>query len=526
MRLAVLGQGEVRASITRPLAETFTRPDILDREGRLLATDIEAPTLYADPSLILDLDEVIEGVSSVLTDIDVQDLRRQLADRSRRFVRLRRGVPPRVAQRIHDLGIPGLAFRMEPKRVYPAGGVAGHVLGHVNTDNKGMAGIEGYIDESVGIEASNGFIASPREPVRLTLDLGVQHALESELADAATRYSAPGAAGLVLDAETGAVLAAASLPTVDPARPSQSLERTRLDKLTVGTYELGSIFKTMTVAMAIDQGLATPDTVYDVRAPLRSGSYTIRDLHPLGRPLTVRDIFIHSSNVGAGMIALQAGTDRQRAFLDRLGLLEPIRTQAGPVAPPRTPERWGQIETITVSYGHGLAVAPLQFAAAAAAIVNGGFKVTPTFLGPVADLSTRPRVLRAETSDAMRELMRRNVTSRSGTGRRADVPGYEVGGKTGTAEMPGRGGYREKAVIASFLGAFPMSRPRYIVLVLLHQPEASEETKGQLTAGLNAAPATARIIERIAPILGIVPAVQRVDDSVALTEFDGRPRPQ
>jgi cell division protein FtsI (penicillin-binding protein 3) len=506
VRLAAMGQFEARVALARPLAESHARPDIIDRHGRLLATDVAVPTLYADPSLILDVDEVLERLTKILPDLETNGLRPALSDRSRRFVRVRRGLAPATAQRIHDLGLPGLAFRDELKRVYPAGALAGHVLGHVNVDNKGLSGIERYIDDAIGVEEVHGAAAGQKPPIRLSLDLGAQHSLEAELRSAVARHQAEGAAGVMMDAATGEVLAAASVPEIDPAHPAQSLDEARRDKLSAGTYELGSIFKSMTVAMALEAGTATPDKVYDVRATLHAGPYVIRDLHPPGRPLSVREIFIYSSNVGAGLMALELGAERQRAYLARLGLLKAVRTEAGPIAAPNLPGVWGQAETITIAYGHGLAVAPLQFGAAAAALVNGGFRITPTFVVPSPAAQARPlRVLRPETSAALRELMRRNVTSPYGTGRQADVPGYEVGGKTGTAEIPGLDGYRKSAVISSFLAAFPMSAPRYIVLIMLYEPKPTVETKGQITAGLNAAPTAGRFIARVAPILGVLP---------------------
>ena len=514
VRLAAMGQPEARVALPRPFAETYARPDIVDRNGRLLATDVATPTLYADSSLILDADEVIERLTNILPDLAAKVLRPALTDRSRRFVRLRRGLAPATAQRIHDLGLPGLYFRDEPKRVYPAGALAGHVLGQVSADNKGLSGIERHIDDSLGSAGAPGALAGQNAPVRLSLDLGAQHTLEAELQAAVARHQAQGAAGVVMDAATGEVLAAASIPEIDPAHPAQSLDEGFLDKLATGTYELGSVFKSMTIAIALEAGTATLDKVYDVRATLHAGPYVIRDLHAAGRPLSVREIFIYSSNVGAGLMALELGAERQRAFLARLGLVDAIRTEAGPITAPNLPAAWGQAETITIGYGHGLAVAPLQFTAAAAALVNGGFRVKPTFLAPTAaNVARALRVLRPETSAAMRELMRSNVTSPYGTGRQADVPGYEVGGKTGTAEIPGQGGYRESAVISSFLASFPMSAPRYVVLIVLYEPRPTAETKGQITAGVNAAPTAGRLIARVAPILGILPKVKPVAEA-------------
>jgi cell division protein FtsI (penicillin-binding protein 3) len=501
VHLAIMGQGEIRIAIAEPIARTYARPDIVDRHGRLLATDVEAHSLYADPALILDPDEVAERLAAILPEVDATELRLSLADQGRRFVWVKRGLPPAIAQRVHDLGLPGLGFRKEPRRVYPGGRLAGHVLGHVNIDNRGIAGIERWIDETFGLEAVLVARAAERPPVRLSLDLGVQHGLTQELRDAASRHRAEGAAGLVMDIATGEIRGAASLPDADPARPAEALEEARLDRVAAGSYELGSIFKLATVALALETGSATLDKLYDVRAPLRAGPHVVRDPHPQARPLTVREIFVHSSNVGAGMLAIEAGGAAQRAFLGRLGLTEPIRTEAGAVAPPRLPRRWGRAETVTIAYGHGLAVAPIQFAAAAAALLNGGRRVAPTFRAMASPQQPGERVVAAATSAALAELMRRTVTHPAGTGRRAEVSGFEVGGKTGTAEMAAAGGYVQDSVIASFVAVLPASAPRHLVLVMLHRPQPTPETKGQITAGLNAAPTAGRIIARVAPLL-------------------------
>jgi cell division protein FtsI (penicillin-binding protein 3) len=261
--------------------------------------------------------------------------------------------------------------------------------------------------------------------------------------------------------------------------------------------------------MALEAGTADLDKAYDVTKPLATGPYTITDLHPQGRPLSVREIFLHSSNVGAGLLARELGPRRQRALLEGFGLLEAMRTEAGPIAPPQLPRTWGDAETITIAYGHGLAVAPLQFAAAVAGLVNGGTRVKPTLLAGGNGGGPGTRMVSAATSAKIRETMRLNVTHAAGTGRRAEAEGYRVGGKTGTAEMPGRGGYHAKAQISSFVGAFPMDAPRYVTLVLLFEPQTGAVGGDQATAGLNAAPTTARIVERVAPLLGVLP--RRVD---------------
>jgi cell division protein FtsI (penicillin-binding protein 3) len=504
VRLSMVERPEIRVASAEPIGRVFARPDILDRGGRLVATDVAVPSLYADPALLIDLDEVIEKLTRTFPDLDAAELRKALGDRNRRFAWIKRGLTPRQAQRVHDLGLPGLGFRQEPKRVYPAGALLGHLVGYVNVDNKGAGGLERYIDDNLGIESVLGAAPSRIPPVALSIDLGVQQALAAELKEALTRYQASGAAGLVMDVTTGELVAAVSLPELDPDKPLEAQEDGRENRLSTGVYELGSIFKVLTVAMALDEKTATLDKIYDVRQPMVFGKHTITDLHPQGRPLSVRDVFIHSSNVGAGMIALEAGSARQIGFLSRFGLLSGARTEAGPVAAPIVPKRWGEIETVTIAYGHGLATTPVHFSAAVAALVNGGTKVTPTVLARRKELAG-DRLVRAETSAGVRELLRLNVTSPHGTGRRAEVAGYRVGGKTGTAEMPGKGGYQKKSVISSFVAAFPMDAPRFLTFVSLFEPRASEETKGQITAGLNAAPVTGRLIARVAPLLDVLP---------------------
>ncbi len=504
LRLAVKADADIHLNLAEPIGQSWSRPDIVDRHGQLLASDVATHSLYADPQAVLDVDEVVEKLTAALAGLDRSELRRTLADRGRRFAWIARGLTPRQAQRVHDLGLPGLAFRTELKRVYPLGALTGHLIGTVNVDNKGLAGLERTLDEIGKVEAVQGPDRSEKPALRLALDVGVQHAVSEELQAALARYSASGAAGLVLDLASGEVVAAVSLPAVDPVRPADWLDLKHADKLMSGTFELGSVFKTLTVAMAIEAGVADLDTVYDVRRPLAMGAYTITDLHPSGRPLTVREIFLHSSNIGAGLIALDIGAERQRQFLTRVGLCEPLRTEAGAIAPPQLPKHWGKVETVTVSYGHGIAVAPLQLAAAMAGVITGS-KVAPTLLAREDARATPIRLVSAATSSKIQEILRLNVTSPIGTGRRAEVEGYRLGGKTGTAEMPGRGGYQAKAVISSFIGAFPMDAPQYLTLVMLFEPEPVAGIAPGITAGVNAAPTTARIVHRIAPVLGVLP---------------------
>src|SRR5262245_11697671 len=297
--LAVKSNSEIRRVTAEPATPSSARPDITDRRGRLLASDVEVPSLAAKPALVLDIDETVERLNKVLPDLNALELRKALSEPGRRFVWIRRHLAPHVAQRIHDLGLPGLEFYTEFRRTYPADDLAGTVLGGVNIDNRGVAGVERHIDTILGKQFDAG---GGRPSIRLSLDLGVQQALEHELAAALARFRAEGAAGLILDVDSGEVLAAASLPATDPSRRSH-----QVDKLAGCTYQLGSVFKAVTVAMALDSELATLETVYDVRRPLIAGRYTIRDLHPQRRPLTVREIFVQSSNIGAAMLAREAG---------------------------------------------------------------------------------------------------------------------------------------------------------------------------------------------------------------------------
>ncbi len=505
IRLAATAQPEITISKAEAAPQSFARPDIIDRSGRLIATDVAMPSVYADPFHVLNRDQFVERVASVLPETDMRGLRQSLGEPGRRFVWVRRGLSPKLAQQVHNLGLPGLAFKTELRRAYPMGRLAGYVLGNVDVDNKGIAGIEHHIDAAIGVEGVHGATLTSRGPVRIALDTGVQHSVEHELDTAMRRFRSKAAAGLVMNIDTGEVLASASLPSIDPLSSSAGGDEVHIDRISGGSYELGSVMKMVTLAMVLDGGSWDLSSLVDVTQPLKSGRYEIKDAHPSRRPLTVEEVFTRSSNVGAALLALEVGRDRQKDFLTRLGLLDAMRTERGPVASPQMPQLFGEAEQITMAYGHGLAIAPLQFAAAAASLINGGTRVAPTFMAATAgSVRQGERVVSPATSKRIQDLMRLNVVA--GTGKRAAVPGYEVGGKTGTAEMARKGGYAEKSVIASFVAAFPMSKPQYLVFVSLFEPHATPDTAGEVTAGRNAAPTAGRIIARIAPQLGVLPA--------------------
>ena len=509
-RLAMLGMMPETPDKRRTVALDFmtsSRPDIFDRAGRLLATDVESSMLYAEPSKkVGDVDEAVELITAVLPDVNATELRQKLSSK-KGFVRIKREISSRQQSEIHRLGIPHIGFMRESKRVYPAGNEASHVLGHVNVDNQGIAGLEKWVDTGGLADLHLAGLATGRalEPVNLALDLAIQHALRDELLAAKERYQANSTSGMVLNVKTGEIVAMVSLPDYDPNEPANSVDPTRLNRLTTGVYEMGSTFKALTVAMALDSGKATLASQFDARTPLQYGQFTISDFHAQHRVLSVPEIFTYSSNIGAAKIALTIGPEAHRTFLKKMGQLDRLKTELPESAQPLVPKTWAEINTATIAFGHGLSVAPLQAVMATAALVNGGVLIPPTFLkrseAEAAALATR--VIKPETSEKMRYLLRLNVEK--GTAARAEVEGYYVGGKTGTSEKVVRGHYSHDKLLSVFMGVFPCDAPEYLVLVMVDEPKNSGEQKGHATAGLNAAPTTGKIIARIAPMLGVKP---------------------
>jgi cell division protein FtsI (penicillin-binding protein 3) len=502
------------------ISTTVHRPDILDRNGRLLATDIRGATLYADPKRVIDRDELAEHVASVLPGVNAESLRKRLEGGSR-FVRIKRELSPRQQSEIHELGLPGLGFIEEYRRVYPVGATASHVVGLVDVDNRGIAGIEQFVDDNPQLTMGGAQAPSGEEAVTLSLDVGVQHVLREELKNAMTTFEAKAAAGIVVNVKSGEVMGLASLPDYDPNHREQALHKDRLNRIGFGVYEMGSVFKVFTVAGVLDLGLANLNTTYDASSPIHYASFTISDFHGKGRPLSVTEAFIYSSNVATAKMALHMGVNRHRAFLEKLGLLRAVTTELGPSAAPIVPKHWQKLNTMTIAFGHGLSVTPLQLATATLPLLNGGIAVQPTFLTRSAEeaMSTSPRVLKPATSAAMLKLMRMNVVK--GTGKNADAEGYRVGGKTGTAEKVVKGRYSNSALLTSFLAAFPTDDPQYLVLVMLDEPQRVAATKGYATAGWNAAPTVGKIVARIGPILGVPPKLaagqSRFDAKVSAT---------
>jgi cell division protein FtsI (penicillin-binding protein 3) len=482
------------------------RPDITDRNGEIVATDVKAPSLYAEPRKIIDVDEAVELLTAVLPDMDATELRERLASK-RGFVWLKREITPAQQREIHHLGIPGIGFVDENKRDYPNGAEVSHVIGLVNIDNQGIAGIEKWLDDSGLAALHMAGLATDRlqNPVQLALDLRVQHVLREELLEAKQRFSAVAASGVITDVRTGEIVSLVSLPDYDPNNPREAKLPDRINRLTTGVYEMGSTFKALTLAMALDSGKVTLSSSYDARVPLRYGKFTIHDFHAQHRFLSVPEIFTYSSNIGTARIALQLGVEYHKAFLKKVGQLDRLHTELPESAEPLVPKHWGELNTVTIAFGHGLSVAPLQAVMAVSALVNGGHLIPPTFLkrNEADAMALSKQVISAETSKEMRYLMRLNAEK--GTAKLADINGYYVGGKTGTADKIIGGHYSKTKVLTAFMGIMPSDQPRYLVAIMLDDPQASAETHGFNTSGWNAVPVAGKVIARVAPLLGVEP---------------------
>ena len=495
------------------------RPDLTDRNGEVLATDIKTTSVFAEPRNVIDADEAFDALASVLPELRSDaTLRKKLAGKSG-FTWVKREITPTQRQKIFRLGLPGIGFIEENRRFYPGAGMAGHILGAVNIDNQGLSGIEKYIDEETGLgDLQKLGIVNNRnlEPRRLSIDLRVQHVVRDEITDAKEKYRAVAAVGIVMNAKTGEVIAMSSVPEVDPNKPSTALEKERMNRATAGVFEMGSVFKTFNSAMALDSGKVRIGDIFDV-TPLQFGGRHIGEFHSKGRPLTVTEIFQYSSNNGSARMALKAGPDTQYAFFEKMGFHKKLDTELPEVAMPHFPRRISEISTATMAFGHGISVSPMHTAIAACALVNGGYLVNPTFFPRTEEEARRlgKQVVRPETSDKIRYLFRANVDPLGpGSGHRAEVPGYRVGGKTGTAEKIENGHYSAGKRFNSFLAAFPIDNPQYVVLIVLDEPKAEKDV-GAATAGLNAAPTAGAVIRRIAPMLGVMPKYEVAAPTIA-----------
>jgi cell division protein FtsI (penicillin-binding protein 3) len=493
------------------------RADIVDRNGVLLATSLKTASLYADARVVLDADEAARKLATVLPDLDIAKVRRKLMS-DRAFIWIRRHLTPRQQNAVNRLGIPGLDFLQEERRVYPAGPLVSHIVGHTDIDNRGLVGIERAFDRALGRKGT---------PLQLSIDLRVQHAMHAELSSAMETFQAIGGAGIVMDVNSGEVLSLVSLPTFDPNKPMAIGKEARFNRATLGVYEMGSTFKIFNTAMALDTGRITLGSGYDAKDPIRIARFVIRDFHAKRRWLSVPEIFMYSSNIGSVKMALDVGPIAQQEFMRRIGMLRPSPVELPEVGSPLVPNRWREINAMTISFGHGISVSPMQLVSGVASMVNGGVRRNPTLIHqPDGERPKGTRVISAATSEKIRRLMR--LVVENGTGKNAAADGMLVGGKTGTAEKVVGRRYKTKALMSSFIGAFPMTAPRYVVFAMLDEPTGTKETFGYATGGWVAAPVVGKVIARIGPMLGVDPVDPASEDIRRrmavniVTEKDGR----
>ena len=492
---------------TTPVDDATTeRADITDRNGMLLATSLPTVSLCADSKSIINPAEASQQLLTVLPDLNAQKLNDDLRN-GKHCAMLKRHLTPRQYYEVNKLGIAGLEFRPDERRIYPAGNVAAHVVGYTDIDDNGLAGIEKSMDSRLGEDP---------KPLALSIDLRVQSIMHQELVQAMSDYHAEAAAGIVMDVNTGEILSMVSLPDFDPDHAGSATDEQKFNRATLGVYEMGSTFKIFNTALALDSGLVHMDDTFDTAHTLEIGGHKIRDFEPENRALNVAEIFTHSSNIGSARMAQRFGGTRQRAFFARLGLTEKPSLEVPEVGAPLIPSArdWSDATTLTAAFGHGVAVNAVQLTSAVATIANDGYSVHPTLLrqdAPVAQ-STDP-VVSSHTSALVRSLMRLVVTR--GTAKKADVDGYMVGGKTGTADKLVNGHYVDNQRLSSFVGLFPINAPKYLVFALLDDPKGNATTHGFATAGWIAAPVVNHVIAQMAPLLGMPPLSK---DMVAATD--------
>lgn len=493
---------------------TATRPPILDRNGLEMAVDIRVPSLFAEPRRIIDVEEAVQKLRTVLPDLDESWLRNRLTG-DKGFVWVQRELSPVIQDRVMRLGIPGIDFITESKRFYPGMNEASHILGSTNIDNQGIAGIEAHMDgENVALLQDLGLArGNALAPVELSVDMRVQHVMHEQLIDALERYKAVAAAGVMMDIHTGEIIALASLPDFDPNQPASALVKDSFNRITAGIFEPGSIFKTVTMAGALDSGAVSVSDQFDARFGIRFGRFTIDDFHGKHRILSLPEVYKYSSNIGTIRIMQAMGKEDYRAFLTRMGFDKRVPFELPEMRLPTVPKDFSEVGAATASFGHGLSVSPLHMVAAYAAFANGGNLVPPTlYKRDIAD--TEPfyqRVLQPSTSDALRYLMRLNALEGSGSQMNKAAQGYRVGGKTGTAEKVVDGRYSASKVTNFFASAFPLDNPRYAMVIMVDEPRAENPQSGT-TAGWNAGTVTGRIVQRVAPMLGIAPDFSEVLD--------------
>lgn len=473
-----------------------SRNEIVDRNGELLAVDLSIVSLYANPKLITNPDNTATQLVEIFPNLKKEDLVKAFkSDKS--FVWIQKNITPKQQHKVNNLGVPGLEFEKGSKRVYTQGNLFSHILGYVDTDGHGIAGIEKQFDS---------YLTNPKnEKLTLSLDLRVQNIVHEEITKSINEFQAKGGIGIVMDAENGEIISLVSLPDFDPHHPGKAKPEELFNQVSLGVYEIGSIMKGLTIAMALETKAVSLNDVYYVKEPLKAARFTIHDYKPKFSYLSIPQIFMYSSNIGTAMISLEVGGKTQRAFLKNWGLFDPLKIELPEKGQPMYPseKNWSEISTMTISFGHGIAITPLHFIRAAVSLVNGGYIVEPTLmLKKPKDDEVFTRVLSPETSQTMRKLMR--LTVEHGSGKKANVKEYIPGGKTGSAEKAIKGGYSKTAKYSLFFAAFPINNPRYVTLMVLDDPRPNAQTP-YTGGGWTAAPLSGNVISRIAPLLNVKP---------------------
>ena len=473
------------------------RANIVDRNGQVLAVSLPVSSLFANPKEMIDPADAAHKLKGVLPALDEEVVRNRLSS-AKQFVYLARQITPKQELAINALGIPGVYFQPGERRSYPQRSLAAQVLGGVDVDGRGIAGVEKFFDDR---------LRDDPEPLRLSLDVRVQAVLRDELAKSMAEFTAIGGCGIVMDVRTGEIIAMVSLPDYDANLAAQAPPEERFNRAVTGMYEPGSTFKLQTAAMALDSGAAQLWNEFDAAHPIHIGRFTITDFEGKHRFLALPEVLAYSSNLGAAHIAQAVGPERQRAWLSNMGMFDRLGVELPEAGHPIVPTiaNWGEAVNLTVGFGHGIAVSPLHVVRGTATLANGGVLLRPTILAqePGSAPRTGVRIMQQQTSDTIRKLMRLVVTN--GYGKPADIPGYFVGGKTGTAEKTGAHGYKKHANVSAFMSVFPMNSPRYAVYFMLDEPHGNKSTGGFSTAGAVSAPAAGRVIAKIAPMLGLLP---------------------
>lgn len=507
---------------------TASRPTILDRNGLEMAVDIRVPSLFAEPRRIVDVNEAVTKLRTVLPDLDKDWLTKRLTG-DKGFVWIKRELTPAIEERIFNLGIPGLDFLTESKRFYPSGQETSHIMGAVNIDNQGTMGIEKHLDDdglamlqSVGLARN-----AEMTPVDLAIDLRVQHVIYDQLNDALTRYKAIAAAAVMMDIKTGEIIGMVSLPDFDPNAPSTLFQdyngqkNQRFNRITSGIYELGSTFKTVTVAGALDAGAVKITDQFDARYGVKFGRFTIDDFHGKHRVLSLPEVYKYSSNIGTIKVMQAMGKDSFRDFLTRVGFDTSVPFELPEMRAPTVPKKFSEIVAATSSFGHGLSISPLHMVRAMAGLMNDGCMLPPTIYKR-SEADAKPmcqQIISPQTSRDVRYLMRLNALEGSGTRMNKFANGYRAGGKTGTAEKVVGRAYSANKTLAVFASGFPLDNPRYAMVVLVDEPQSENPQSGH-TAGWNAGEVTGRIVQRVAPMLGISPDFsQSLDDELVPAEL-------